>query len=241
MQPLPDLSAATHFPWPESSWVEYKESLSKCIQLKVRDTICAFLNTGGGYIVIGVRDSDRFILGVESDKVADTFQLRLDDIYHQGIIVKEDGSPLPIGTVTVATVPTATKSLLIATVRPELGVTYRMKDGTRWYRLNASNYRLTMENTLLTNEEVAAKIKAAVKEARIEKQREVDRIRTKLTEIQKDFLAVAGAAKEVERKADRLAKELQEVQQALFDTILQKKEEVEVQLEAVPWWKRLCC
>lgn len=243
MQPLPDLSQATVFPLPESSWLEFKESFSKCIQLKIRDTICAFLNTGGGYVVIGVRDIDRVILGVDSDKSADTFQLRLDDIYHQGIIVKEDGSPLSVGTVIVKTVPTATKTLLVATVCPEPGATYRMKDGTRWYRLNASNYRLTTENTLLTNEEVEAKIKTAVKQVRAEKQREIDRIRLKFTEIQKEFLAVAGAAKEVEARADHLAKQLQDTQTILFDTILQQKKEVEQHLgvEAKAWWKRLCC
>jgi predicted HTH transcriptional regulator len=218
MQPFPDLSSATTFPFPESSWLEFKEALSKCVQVRIRETICGLLNIGGGYIVIGVRDCDRYILGVSDDKTADSFQLRVDDIYHQGIVVIEDGKHLPPGAVVSAVVSAAEgKKLLVITVKPEAGQSYRMRDGTRWFRLSVSNYRLSTE---------------------FEHQREIEKLRTRLHEVHQEFLNLAGAAKEAEQKATASAAETELLRKALYESILEKKEGVEEELKRR--WYCLC-
>ncbi len=218
MQPFPDLSSATHFPFPESSWLEFKEALSKCVQVRIRETICGLLNIGGGYIVIGVRDYDRYILGVSDDKTADSFQLRVDDLYHQGIILTEDGKHLPPGAVVSSIVSAAEgKKLLVITVKSEAGQSYRMRDGTRWFRLSVSNYRLSTE---------------------FEHQREIEKLRMRLHDVHQEFLKLAGAAKEAEQKATAAAAETELLRKALYESILEKKEGVEEELKRR--WYCLC-
>lgn len=169
MQPFPDISNATTFPLAESSWLEFKETFSKCVRVKVRETIYGLLNNGGGYVVVGVRDIDRYILGIDIDKNTDVFQLRVDDIYHQELITKKDCLPIDIGSITSDIMSAGdNKKVLVITVKPEPNTTYMMKDGTQWYRLNASNYRLTTDSELFTEEQVELKLKAVVKANRIE-------------------------------------------------------------------------
>ena len=218
MQPFPDLSSATHFPYPESSWLEFKETVNKCVNVRIRETICGLLNIGGGYIVIGVRDDDRCILGVPDDKTADSFQLRIDDIYHQGIILTEDSKHLPPGAVVSSVMNVAEgKKIIVITVKPESGQSYRMRDGTRWFRLSVSNYRLSTE---------------------FEHAREVEKLRVRLHDVHQEFLKLAGAAKETAERATRAAAETELLRKALYESILEKKDDVEEGLKRR--WYCLC-
>ena len=222
---LPDLSKATVFPLLESNSLEFKESLSPSIHLKIRETICAFLNASGGHIVIGVRDVDRYILGVDLNKTVDTLKLRIDDIYRQEIITSEE--KLPVGTIVISIVPTAETHVIAIRVTPEVGKSYRMKDGTRWYRLNASNYRLTADKPTFTEEEIEERIKTAVRRAKQARETEIQALKKKLKEIENDFMAVTRAAKYIDMKAAKTVRDFEQVRDMLFDKILEKKDEVE--------------
>ncbi|MEO0897490.1 MAG: RNA-binding domain-containing protein [Bacteroidota bacterium] len=72
----------------EGANVEFKESLSKTIRSRVIKTICAFFNTRGGVILLGV-DDDGNVKGleVESEKKLDEYKLSVI-----GIIKRQVGS-----------------------------------------------------------------------------------------------------------------------------------------------------
>ena len=59
----------------EGGTIEFKESLSRTLKAKVIETICAFLNTRGGTILIGVRDDSKVIgLRIKSEKEIDSYK-----------------------------------------------------------------------------------------------------------------------------------------------------------------------
>ncbi|MEL6593158.1 MAG: RNA-binding domain-containing protein, partial [Bacteroidota bacterium] len=62
----------------ESVSLEFKESLSKTIKKKVVETICAFFNTRGGVILLGVNDDAEVVgLKVPTPKVLDQYELSI--------------------------------------------------------------------------------------------------------------------------------------------------------------------
>lgn len=141
---FPDVRTATHFPLPESSWMEYKQTLHSCTLDKVFATLCGLLNGGGGYMVFGVRDSDGLITGVPAIGMAfDVFIRSIDNIYHSRCITTIDDPTknISVGAVTTARVSavSGTKHLLVITVRPEAGKVYQFGT-TIWHRLGASNF-----------------------------------------------------------------------------------------------------
>ena len=139
---LPNLDNCTTFPLPEGTNLEFKLGFNSSISEKIIATLCGILNSGGGYLIIGIEDTTRHIVGIKSDKCMDNFLLMLDSIYHHNHIKKKNGSPISIETITSRVVPTAEgKELLIITLKAENGETYTVKDGTIWYRLAASNFK----------------------------------------------------------------------------------------------------
>lgn len=137
------LGTLERFPYPEGYQYEFKENLIG--QEKLVATICALLNNQGGYIVIGVRDCDLAICGLPksaTEKKIDMFLLILDTIFHQSLIVKEDGEPLDVDSIRVVRVVINSKRLLTIVVSPKPASKYQCKDGSQWFRVSASNYRV---------------------------------------------------------------------------------------------------
>jgi predicted HTH transcriptional regulator len=247
---FPDVSMDTIFPLFESSWMEFKLSTQQIP--KIREAICAFLNSSGGYLVLGVRD-DRHMVGVDLAKHLDVLLRNVDDIYHQKIILKDDGTLLAPGTLSVDTVPIANgKHLIIVKVVPEKDASYTM-GGEKIVRLNASNYRVTQEKYLpesLVKAKIAGEVQQVVgtlfEDLEKKYKAENDRLRSKIKTMQDESKVFTGIAKAATESAKSMSEQLREVeafQKTLFDTILKQKEEVEKQLgvEVHPWWKRLCC
>ena len=89
----------------------------------------------GGYLVIGVEDDTRRIVGIKTDKSMDNFLLMLDTIYHHHHLKKLDGTPIPLGTIKSGIVQASNdKELLVVTAVSEPGEKYTVKDGSIWYR-----------------------------------------------------------------------------------------------------------
>lgn len=51
----------------ESARVEFKESFNKGNTAKYANTMAAFANNNGGYIIFGVKDAPRFVIGLKSN------------------------------------------------------------------------------------------------------------------------------------------------------------------------------
>jgi len=137
------LSSLERFPYPEGYQYEFKENLIG--QEKLVSTVCALLNNQGGYILIGVRDCDLAICGLPksaTEKKVDMFLLILDTIYHQSLIVKESGEPLDVESIRVTRFSFNNRRLLLITVQPKGEEKVQCKDGTKWFRVSASNYKV---------------------------------------------------------------------------------------------------
>lgn len=124
----------------ESNQIEFKVSTISFDKLK--KTVCAFLNTIGGYIFIGI-DDNRQICGIEP-KVADNIALMVDQIICLKTVTRADGTELTIREASaqiVNVVGAPGRVILIIKVQPaSFSQDYMWSTGECYFRLNASNY-----------------------------------------------------------------------------------------------------
>lgn len=180
MDPFPDLTGITVFPRQESNTMEFKITFttSKEFMSKIHATLCGFLNGVGGYIVFGIEDTKRTIHGLQcSGKEMDAFVVRLDHVFHDRMIVEENGNTVAVGTVTSRFLEVASlhpgelaKRLIVVTAIPEPGKRYKCKDGTMWFRLSASNYRIQGQSHIEIVDQYAKDLKLATKEIAVLRQ-----------------------------------------------------------------------
>lgn len=219
LYPFPDVSKATVFPYPENSQLEFKQSYVELREEKLWNTICAFLNSSGGYLVLGVSD-DRKICGVLCDKKLDRFLLNVDNAFHQRKIHTVEGEPLDLGTIKADILPAASnKHICVVTVIPVPGYTYQLLDGSIYHRLSASNYRQTARREYYTIDDIHAA-----------RNSERDAARQKFMSLQEDYNVLVGAAKDAENRARHiesmlttLTEETRDLRALLYEDILQRK------------------
>jgi predicted HTH transcriptional regulator len=139
-----ELCTIRKFPFAESQNFEYKECLNISFKDKILATICAFLNGGGGYLILGVRDN-LDICGIDlTPKELDCFLLKLDHIIHHSQIVTCDNENIPFKTIETRVVRLITNRVLILIkVTKLLDSSYKLSDGSVYYRLNCSNYKIS--------------------------------------------------------------------------------------------------
>jgi hypothetical protein len=149
------------FPFTEGLQFEFKESVSPMNRDKTYQTVCAFLNSNGGYMVFGVTDSG-VIRGVRRKNV-DELLLRLDCITYNKLIIdtKTLAPPslhdictqvIPLvsastlkGTDVIplvsATVTDETFIVIVRALNPDPSHTFQLAGGETYIRLNASNFK----------------------------------------------------------------------------------------------------
>lgn len=251
---FPKLDACTIFPLPEGTCLEFKLSFNSSMAEKIIATICGILNSGGGYLVVGVEDDTRRIVGIKTDKSMDNFLLMIDSIYHHNHIKKLDGSPIPLNTIKTGIVSAAGgKELLVVTITAEEGEKYTIKDGTIWYRLAASNYKQTTMPTIYNEKEMdviitkklAEQEKILTQQFEIEKkqinqrnQSERDKLKVKFRDLENDFENIIRAAKKTEEN-------LNSFREMLYTDIQLRKADAEISLSLEKknkgWLSYLCC
>lgn len=213
---FPKIDNCTTFPIPEGTNLEFKLSFNSSMSDKIIATLCGILNSGGGYLVIGVEDETRRIVGIKTDKTMDNFLLMLDSIYHHHHLKKLDGTPVPLGTIRSGTVQAANdKDLLVVTITAEPNEKYTVKDGSIWYRLAASNFKQTTlpriysekELDIILNKKLATQATIMNQQFDLEKkminqkyQAEREKLKIKFHELENDFEKVIRAAKLTEQK-----------------------------------------
>lgn len=258
MEPFPELTGLESFPGHESSTLEFKETLTKCGNEKIHATVCAFLNNKGGYLVFGVTDTG-LIKGLRvQGKDLDAQLLRLDNMYHLKMITHENGDAITTGVITCSVVTAGEgKRVLVVAARPEPGQRYKLRDGSMWYRLSASNYRVQDTSyaedmqRLSAELEIARKMAETAKFAAENAKQERNNLLAELKNERRRATAAveqlnklrvdAAALLEGARKADE---DLAGVMRMLETDILLRKEEAEAaQATAlkVSWWTFLRC
>jgi len=140
----------------EGSEIEYKKSFHNNQFSKYRETICAFLNTSGGYIVYGILN-DCTIVGCKLNELdKDNISLFVDRLYT--ILYKSDGEKIDPNTLKVNFVEIAKNIyIVIISCYREPNISYQFITGESWIRLNASNFNIN-KSKLYTKEEVRIKI-----------------------------------------------------------------------------------
>lgn len=232
MLDFPKLDNCTYFPLSEGTNLEFKGSFTSCKIEKIYTTICAILNSGGGYIVIGVEDENRYIVGIKKNKIMDNFLLSLDSIYHSNIIKLQDGSSIPLGTIKSETVTAAdSKEVLVITCTPIEDQKYTKNDGSIYHRLAASNFRQTALPTIYSETELDIIVNDRLQKEKALLQSHYDsernKLKAKFRNLEKDFECVFKNATDIEHNFN-------EFREMIFNNIQLQKVEAETKLTTQP-------
>jgi predicted HTH transcriptional regulator len=217
-----ELETLEVFPYPEGYVWEYKENIPKTAELMI--TVCAFLNTQGGYLVVGIRDIDLRLIGIpdtSTTKQIDSFLLSLDDIFHQGLILHEDGTRISTSCIHAEYIQVKDgRRFIYVQASPEEGKRYVRHCGEQYVRLSASNYRISL-NRYYTEQ--------AVRERESSISRRVRRDYDSLLQSLYDDINVGHD------KIKELNTALERTTRLLHTKILKDKEHVEESLEKPSW------
>lgn len=207
------------FPHPEGQQIEFKRSLFD--KKKLVNTACAFLNTCGGYYIIGVWDDNK-IVGVLREKVDETL-LRVDQIIQEHRIINTStGDFITHKEMMAQAVPiegTASMLVIVQIESYDPSHIYITKDESHYVRLGASNMKCT--GTLRDTAAVYVN--------------EIANLKAKLHNAQDESRATVRAMKEITIKThehlEKVLAEQRAVIELLHKSILEHKEDVEKRLE----------
>jgi len=154
----------TFFPEFENNIYEFKQSYQIQNFETYLKTLCAFLNSGGGYLIFGITD-ERLNKGMkQTDKTMDKIILNFDSIYHRKLIVsiKNDIRAHILPDVIKCHIVKNKKNnfFLVIQSTPTLDHKYCLKKGEQYYRLNASNILISISNKMYTEYDMQEKIRS---------------------------------------------------------------------------------
>lgn len=234
------------FPHTESSTLEFKRGLHSCSLDKIYATLCGFLNNEGGHLIFGVEDDTYKICPIQDNKGLDIMCRNIDSITSNRLIITSGGKNISPTAIKCFTIKLKTGSLLVVRATPSPDTVYTTSDGTQWYRLSASNYRMTSEREIYTRRQMEEQIECRTRQLQdiVDKMKdhhktELKTLRTKLADVHKDYKSVIGAAKTMEKEVSTIKSEMKWTNSMLHTIILKQKEEAEAALEAQKhqhWW-----
>ena len=213
-----DFATTDIFPYYESQQYEFKSNL--CPGDKLVPTICAFLNSGGGYIICGIEDTTLKIKGIDkTSKHIDTFLLNIDTIFHMRKIITQSGNTICPSSVTTRVVKQKDdKPIIIITLKPGANIKYQLIDGGIYYRINASNYKISTSR-MYTEAEVNSKIIRVRGSMMKETNRVMDLLQKRNKHLEEQ---VAKMTRDTTRT---------DLERMLFTKILNDKEEVDMKIQ----------
>ena len=223
------LRSGDMFPYPEGQQIEFKQSLFD--KKKLVNTACAFLNTCGGYYIIGVWDDNK-IVGVARNRVDETL-LRIDQIIQEHRIINTTtGDYVTHKELMPRALPIEGTNSMLIVVQVESydpsHIYVVTKDESHYVRLGASNMKCagTLRDT------------AAVYVS------EIASLKSKLHTAQDEARATVRTMKEVTLKThahlERVLAEQRAVIELLHKSILEHKQDVEKRLARDRWGGGLC-
>jgi predicted HTH transcriptional regulator len=217
--PLPsdaELAILETFPYMEGFQYEFKESVISTERLL--QNLCAFLNGKGGWLILGIRDIDRAMSGIPDmyhDKMVDCFILRCDNVFHQRLIISEDGMPVATQCIQARSIVFGKRRFVFVRIEPEEGKTYVCHDGSKYIRLSASNYKFSCDRYYTSHD-----MSSAVMTAKVKTRKEFSAI---IDDLEKDMMRT-------EKRLCGLEKELETTRRHLCDKILTEKTDAENRL-----------
>ncbi len=150
MENINDHFEKVNFPYLESNIYEFKQSFDQNNFSKYLETICAFLNGQGGYLIFGITD-DLVNVGVKlNQSQIDKTILKFDGIISGNKIIGNDQSnnilSLNHSSINTQVIENSrSDKFIIVKVNPNFSnaenkITYRLHNGKTYYRLGASNF-----------------------------------------------------------------------------------------------------
>lgn len=134
------------FKYSESDIYEYKETILDRYFDKYLQTICGFLNSGGGNLIFGITNK-LCMKGLKcNNDVIDKFILRIDSIIHNKMIIGYNDQineyiNLNKSNINVKQIVNKSNNkFLIITILPMKNIKYQLSNGKMYHRLGASNY-----------------------------------------------------------------------------------------------------
>lgn len=218
------------FPFTEGLQFEFKESVSPMNRDKTYQTLCAFLNSNGGYMVFGVTDSG-VIRGVQRKKV-DELLLRLDCITYNKLLIDTTTLAPPslhdicaqvIPIITAETEPHELFVVIIRALNPDPSHTFQLASGETYIRLNASNFK-TMSGRP-TNID-------GIFEENLRLTAETARLRETTWQIEKSHKKLLDQVKEQAMEIKNLQMVADDCQRLLEEKILREKMAAERQMKS---------
>ena len=149
------LVGVEQYPQPEGNHIEFKQSYvnENAFKKIYKQTICGFLNSGGGYLLFGIDDRG-YIMGIpKNNKVIDGIKLFVDSVI-KSISTTNGVKFLP--DIKVKTLETNTKKYVVAIVvisPTDIGPPFQC-EGIVVYRLNASNHIYRTQKLLTEAEQL---------------------------------------------------------------------------------------
>ena len=238
-----DVEDLEYFPYEENNFFEYKSGIRLPIQ-KVYETLVGFLNQGGGYMIFGILDRSRRIVGVHASyKEIDQFVLRIDAIFHQGIIKTHTGNKLVHDNLdtSVIRMRTCSRPIIVIKVKPSPFTSYMLARGTVIHRVNASNHcilRSDSHTRTYTEEEHRELMNQQHNQLRLTFMSEIERTRENHRMYRDNVQTLMAKLKSATKKAKTESREAKAFAEQTKETFMESLSWYDVAAWAL---KKLCC
>ena len=215
----------------ENTHFEFKLSVkSATTDRKYLKTLCAFLNRDGGFLVIGVHDNNT-IIGI-SAKECDMFLSQyIDCIVGASLIVTSDNQRIHPDSIKAMCIPVPNdKIVLVVKATPFPNITYKLKTGEVYIRVNASNqsfgevryYTQNDVDTIINNMDMnLAQQMLALKKTYAKTAHDL------VTSFKAEQAQLILERAQLLREREQFAREREQVTRMLFDKILKEKKHAE--------------
>jgi hypothetical protein len=187
-------------------------------------------------MIFGVADNLDINGFTATTKDLDTFLLFVDNIVRNSHIVKDNNETIAPEQLTSRLIHLDDmRQILIISVNSDEGVRYQIKDGTVYYRLNASNYRVTTDR-YFTESQVTMMIRDRTHLLHKEYQGVVSGMEKEIVRISEVVGIKNKMLEESRRSTDRVIADLSETNRLLTERILYDKAAAEHHLKRRSWF-----
>ena len=240
MESFPSIDGLAKFPYMENTQFEFKSTVkSATTDQRHLKTLCAFLNRDGGFLVIGVHD-DSTILGISARDCDMFLSQHIDCIVGASLIVTSDIQRIHPDSIKATCIPVLSdKYVLVVKATPFPNITYKLKTGEVYIRVNASNqsfgevryYTQNDVNTIINNMDMKlAQQMLSLKQTYAKTAHEL------VTSFKAEQAQLILERAQLLREREQFAREREQVTRMLFDKILKEKKHAETNESSGSWW-----
>ncbi len=204
------------FKFSESNTFEYKQSIESSNFAKYIETICAFLNSKGGYLIFGITN-DLIPIGLStSNDELDKFVLRVDNIISTNKIIGKNNDTDQIVKLNSTNLTTQMitnskkKKFIIIKIVPTPNTLYQIDSGKIYYRLGASNYHDKNER-FYKQSELEHEIKQSEEKFKAENKKNIDMFQQSIVKYENQIDERNKVISDLENKIIRYKNDLEAV------------------------------